>query len=96
MARRKKSDFNISKMDLPEAKREFNRRRGRGSKYDTILEAAEKLGQKEALLVDGITYSEVSGIRSRVREFLQGSFKIEATKTDKDKDLYDVLIHREK
>ena len=96
MARRKKSDFNISKMDLSEAKREFNRRRGRGSKYDSILEAAEKLAKDVALLVDGISYSEVTGIRSRVKEYLKGSYKIEATKVDKEKDLYDVLVHREK
>ena len=96
MPRRKKAEFSIAKMDLTEAKREFSRRRGRGSKYDAILEAAEALDKEEALLVDGVSYSEVTGIRSRVKEYLKSTFKIEATKVDKEKDLYDVLIHRTK
>lgn len=81
-------------MDLQEARRVFNRKRGRGSKYDQVLEAAEKLDSGKALIVEQISYSEVTGIRMRVRDHLDQEYKIEATKTDRDKDLYDLLIQK--
>lgn len=97
MAKRRKastSDFTVKEMDLQEARRMFNRKRGRGSKYDAVLEAAEKLDTGKALIVEQISYSEVTGIRMRLREHLQDEFKIEATKVDRDKNLYDLLIQR--
>lgn len=89
------SDFKIRKLDLKEAQREFNRRRGRGSKYDDILDAAEKLEKGKALIVGQITYSEVTGIRQRIKEYLSDEWSISATKVDRDNNLYDVLIHRD-
>ncbi len=97
MAKRRRSttsDFTLKELDAQEARRLFNRKRGRGSKYDRVLEAADKLGSGKALIIEQITYSEVTGIRMRVREHLQDGFKIEATKVDRDKDLYDLLILR--
>ena len=88
------SALKVREMDLREAKREFSRRSARGSKYDKVLDAAEQLQEGKALLVDQISYSEVTGIRTRMKEYLSGDFKVEATKVDKDKNLYDVLIQR--
>ena len=98
MARRKKtgSDFKIQELDLQEAQRQFNRRRGRGSKYDEVLDAAEKLEKDKALLVEQVSYSEVTGIRQRIKEYLGAGWAVEATKVDKDKGIYDAMIRREK
>ena len=96
MARKKKADssLTVKEMDLKEAQREFSRRRGRGSKYDSILDAAEKLAKGKALIVGQASYSEVTGIRNRVKDHLGTDWKIEATKVDKEQNLFDVLIHR--
>lgn len=99
MPRTKKpsSEFNIKKLDLREAQRQFNRKRGRGSKYDEILEEIEKLDEGKALIVEQISYSEVTGLRQRVKNLLGADdWKIEATNVNKDKNLYDLLIHRNK
>lgn len=96
MPRQKKSEtgFQIKELNVNEAQREFNRRRGRGSKYDAILDAAEKLEEGKALIIEQITYSEVNGIRSRIRDMLKGDYQVESTKVNAEKGLYDVLIHR--
>lgn len=86
----------MQSLDLKEARREFNRRRGRGSKYDPILDEVEKIDAGKALLVEGMSYSEVTGLRSRLREYLGEGYNVEATKVNREKELYDVLIHREK
>lgn len=97
MPRTKKvDDFKIKELDLQEAQREFGRRRGRGSKYDRVIDAAEKLDAGKALMVEQINYSEVTGIRSRIKDFLGDGWAVESTKVDKEKGLYDVLIHRQK
>ena len=94
-SRTKKDSFNIKELDLKEAQRVFNRRRGRGSKYDPIIEKAEKLGKGKALLVEGLTYSEVTGLRKRIADFLGTDWSVSATKVDKNKGLYDALVHRD-
>lgn len=97
MARPKKTtSFEIKEMDLDQAQREFNRKRGRGSKYDDVIAAAEKLGKGKALIIGQVSYSEVTGIRQRIKNYLGEDLKLEATKVDKQKNLYDLLIHREK
>ena len=55
MPRRKKSDSALAfrEVALEEAQRSFNRRRGRGSKYDEVIEAAEELAPEKALIVEG-------------------------------------------
>lgn len=97
MAKRRRttsSDFTLRELDLQEARREFNRKRGRGSKYDAVIEAADKLDAGKALLIGKISYSEVTGVRMRLRDHLDDEFKIEATKVDRDKELYDLMISR--
>lgn len=95
MARRRKStEITFRELDAQEARREFNKRRGRGSKYDNVLAAVEKLEDNKAMIVEGLTYSEVTGIRMRMKSHLEGSYKVESTKTDKDKDLFDLLVQR--
>ena len=88
------SELKVKEMELKDAQREFSRRRGRGSKYDAVLDAVEKLGKGKAIIIEQVSYSEVTGIRNRLRDFLGDGFKVEATKVNKDKELYDVLIHR--
>ncbi len=88
------SDFTVTELDLQEARRMFNRKRGRGSKYDTVIAKAEELDAGKALMVERITYSEVTGVRMRLRDHLDDEYKIEATKVDRDKNLYDLLITR--
>ena len=95
-ARAKKSSFNIKEMDLKEAQREFNRRRGRGSKYDEIIDRAGKLDKGKALIIEGLASSEVTGLRKRITDILGGGWAASSTKVDAEKNLYDVLIHREK
>jgi hypothetical protein len=92
--RRKASEITFRELDAQEARREFNKRRGRGSKYDHVLEAVGNLGQNKAMIVEGLTYSEVTGIRMRMKSHLEGSFKVESTKVDKDKDLFDLLVQK--
>ncbi|MFW5972812.1 MAG: hypothetical protein ACOCTG_02375 [Bacteroidota bacterium] len=97
MARRSKvssGEITFKELDADEARRIFSKKRGRGSKYDSVMEAAEKLSAGKALIVEQITYSEVTGIRMRLRDQLGDDFKIEATKTDREKNLYDLLIQR--
>ena len=96
MAKAKKSSFNYKVLDLKEAQREFSRRRGRGSKYDEIIDSAGKLDKGKALLVDGLTNSEVTGLRKRISDMLGEGWSVGSTKVDTDKNLYDVLVHREK
>ena len=97
MARPKKAagEFKYKELDLQDAQRAFNRRRGRASKYDQIVDSAEKLGAGKALIVEQMTYSEVTGIRKKIQDYLGEGWKVEATKTDRDKNLFDVLIFRE-
>lgn len=83
-------------MDLKEAKREFSRRSARGSKYDKVLDSAESLAEGKALIVERVSYSEVIGIRQKIRDYFSDDYKVEATKVDKEKNLYDVLVHRTK
>ncbi len=97
MAKRRRStstEFTVRELDLQEARRMFNRKRGRGSKYDAVIEAADKLDAGKALMIERISYSEVTGVRMRLRDHLDAEFKIEATKVDRDKNLYDLLISR--
>ena len=91
-----KSAFSIKELSLKEAKQEFARRRSRGSKYDAILEKATGLDKGKALIVEGLSYSEVTGLKKRVGDFLGEGWKISSTKVDGDKGLYDVLVHRDK
>ena len=96
MPKRKKSDTEIEfkEMTIEEAQRAFNRRRGRGSKYDEVIEAAEGLAPEKALIVEGVSYSEVTGIRNRLKAYVGEGLRVEATKVDQEQGLYDVLIHR--
>lgn len=98
MARPKKTsgDFKMKEVDLQEAQRSFNRRRGRASKYDQLLDGAEKLSVGKALVVEQMTYSEVTGIRKKIQEFLGEGWKVDALKADRDKNLFDVMIYRQK
>jgi hypothetical protein len=97
MARRKSAGgFTFKEMDLKEAKQQFVRSRGRGSIYDPIIEAASKLKAGKALLIEGVSYSNVLGIRKRVADHLGQDYKAESTKTDAEKSLYDVLITKTK
>ena len=91
---RKKSSFNVNEMSLDQAKKVFDRKRGRGSKYDEIIDSAEKLDKGKALIIEGATYSEVQGMRQRISKYLSDEYTISATKMGDDQ--YDVLIHREK
>ena len=43
---KKKSAFTVKEMDLKQAQRAFNRKRGRGSKYDEIINTAENLAKE--------------------------------------------------
>ena len=81
-------------MDLKDARREFSRRRGRGSKYDEVIGRAGKLDKGKALIVEGLSYSEVTGLRKRITDILGEGWSASATKVDREKKLYDVLIHR--
>ena len=92
----KQTSFNIQEMDLAEAQREFNRRRGRGSKYDDVIAKAEKLGKGKALIVGGLSYSEVTGLRKRIADYLGNDWSVSSTRADKEKGLYDALIHHKK
>jgi hypothetical protein len=96
MAKRRKSSGEISfrELDAQEARREFNKKRGRGSKYDPIIEAADRLSPNKAMIVEGISYSEVTGLRMRMRNHLEGDYKIESTKVDRDKNLFDLLVQK--
>lgn len=98
MARAKaaKSAFNVREMDLTEAQREFNRRRGRGSKYDDVISKAEELDKGKALIVEGLSYSEVTGLRKRIADHLGDDWNVSSTRTNKEKGLYDALVHRKK
>jgi hypothetical protein len=98
MARPKKAtnDLKFKELDLQEAQRVFSRRRGRASKYDQILDAAEKLNAGKALVVEQMSYSEVTGIRKKIKEYLGEGWMVEATKGDREKNLFDVLVYREK
>lgn len=98
MAKRKSSasSFNVKEMDAKEAQRLFSKSRSRGSKYDEIIEKASDLGKGKALIAEGLTYSEVTGLRKRVADFLGDGWTISSTKVDKEKSLYDVLMHRSK
>lgn len=97
MARPRKAagDFKIKEMDLQDAQRAFNRRRGRASKYDQIVDSAEKLSGGKALIVEQMSYSEVTGIRKKIQEYLGEGWKVEASKADREKNLFDVLIYRQ-
>ncbi len=95
-ARAKKSSFNIKEMDLKEAQRVFNQKRGRVSKYDEILNRAGKLDKGKALIVEGLTNSEITGLRKRITDILGGGWAASSTKVDSEKNLFDVLIHRAK
>lgn len=95
-ARAKKSTFTVKEMDLKQAQRAFNRKRGRGSKYDEVIDKAEKLEQGKALIVEGLSYSEVTGLRKRMADILGEDWSVSATKVDADKSLFDALVHREK
>lgn len=92
--RRKSTEISFRELDAQEARREFNRKRGRGSKYDPIIEAADKLDANKAMIVEGISYSEVTGIRMRMRDHLEGDYKIESTKVDPNKNLFDLLVQK--
>ena len=96
MAKAKKSSFSITELDLKEAQRAFNRRKGRGSKYDEVIDRAGKLDKGKALIIGGLTGSEVTGLRKRITDVLGEGWKARSTKVDAAKKLYDVLIHREK
>ena len=94
-SRRKSTSFKMEEMDLKEAQRAFSRSRGRGSKYDDVIDAAEKLDKGKALFINDVTYSEVTGIRNRIRDILGDDWAVSSTLTDRDKKLYDVIVHRE-
>lgn len=97
MAKRsKKNSLSYKEMDLKDAEREFNRRSSRGSKYDDVVSAAEKLGKGKALIVENLSYSEVTGLRKRIADFLGDDWNVSATKADKDKNTYSALVHRKK
>jgi len=90
------SAFRIQELDVKEAQRRFSKSRGRGSKYDEILEAAEGLAPGKALIVGGLTYSNVLGLRKRVSDHLGENWTVESTKVDKDAGTFEVLIHKKK
>lgn len=92
----KKPSINVQEMDLQEAQRRFSRKRGRASKYDAVLDKAEKLTKGKALVVEGVSYAEVTAIRKRISDMLDGSWQVSATRTDAEQKTYDMLIHREK
>ena len=98
MPKRKKSNGELAfrEMALGEAQRTFNRQRGRGSKYDDIVAAAEALAPEKALMVEGVSYSEVTGVRNRLKAYVGEGLSVEATKVDQERKLYDVLIRRER
>jgi len=95
-AKARRPSFNIKELDLKDAQREFARKRSRGSKYDDVVNAAEKLAKGKALLVEGLTASEVTGLRKRMTDILGEDWTVGSTKVDAKEHLYDVLIHREK
>jgi hypothetical protein len=90
------SPFKIQELDIKEAQRRFSKSRGRGSKYDDIIEAAEGLAGGKALIVGGLTYSNVLGLRKRVQDHLGEDWAVESTKVDKDSGSFEVLIHKKK
>ena len=97
MARSKKAtgDYKMKEVDLQEAQRAFKRKRGRASKYDQIVSSTEKLGAGKALVVEQMTYSEVTGIRKKIHDLLGESYKVEASRSDRENNLFNVLIYRE-
>ena len=89
------ASLTFKEMDLKDAQREFSQRRGRGSKYDDVVRAAEKLDKGKALIVEGLSTSEVTGLRKRLGDMLGEGWTTGSTKVDADKKLYDVLVHRQ-
>jgi len=96
MARTRKaaSGFTMKELDVKEAKQQFSRSRGRGSMYDEVVQSASDLKANKALIVEGLTYSNVLGLRKRVTDHLGTDYKVESTKSDASNNLYDVLIHK--
>lgn len=92
--RKQESAVKFKELDLDQARREFSRKRSKGSKYDKVLEAVEKLEPGRALLVEQVTYSEVANLRNRIRELIGEEISLESTKVDRDQNLYDMLVQR--
>lgn len=97
MARPKRStetNFAIREVAVEEAQREFTRKRGRGSKYDSLVASVEKLEAGRALIIEKMKYPEVTLLRQRIKEGLGPNFKIDASRTDRENNRYDVMITR--
>jgi hypothetical protein len=92
--RRTESEFKIQEFRVDEAQREFNRRRSRGSKFDAVIQAVAELKEGNALIVEHVNVSEVTGIRQRITSIFGEGWKVESTKVNKEDNLYDLLIMR--
>ena len=93
MARTKSTPtgFQFKELNIQDARRLFGRKRGRGSKYDQIVSAAEKLGNGKAIHVEQLKYAEVVALRKKVNEQLGEGWKVEAAKGTEG--LYDVILY---
>jgi len=93
MARPKKNPeaLQIKEVALADARRVLARKRGRGSRFDPLLALAEKLAAGRALQVDELPYSQVLGLRKKVKAELGEGWKVDSTKVG---ELYDVILYR--
>jgi hypothetical protein len=72
--------------------RSFSRSRGRGSKYDGIIKAADDLKKGKAIMIEDLSYSEVTGLRNRIKAHLGDGYSVAAAKSDRENNLYTAMV----
>lgn len=96
MARKKGSRENLdyTETTVDEARQSFSRSRGRGSKYDGIIAAAQELKKGKAIMIEDLSYSEVTGLRNRIKAHLGTGYSVEAAKSDRENNRYSAMVTR--
>lgn len=86
--------FNIKTLDQNDAVAEFRKRQALGGKLSGVLEALVNLKEGNALLVEELTTSDVSMLRTSIRRYLEDAFVVETTRVETNKDRYLALAYR--